>query len=144
MEASEIVQICLTPEQAEVLAPFVLATGAKRENAIFAVVVPEWSAEPGETTWQLQAIVAPAKVGHKIKRLILETSKPRAVAAKTPRVERIAKVMTAAAPTKRAQNDPGAISQKPDSALRTGKLAAKAMLAKAEQPALFPSSLMED
>jgi hypothetical protein len=139
MEGSEILQIRLTPEQAAVLSPLVIAAAAKRENAIFSVVVPAWSVEAGETIWQLQAIVAPAKVGHKIKRLILETSKPRAVAAKTPRVERIAKVMTAAMATKRAQNDPGAISQKPDATpVRIGKLTkyANAARVKEEQPCL--------
>ena len=140
MDGNEILQIHLTSEQAAVFSPLVLAAAAKRENAIFAVTVPEWSVEDGETRWHLQAIVAPARIGGKIRALILESAKPRAAAAKTPSVERVCKVMTAAGATKRAQNDPRVISRKLEP-LRTGKLV-KAMRATEEQQQLpYESSL---
>jgi hypothetical protein len=73
--ALKIICLRLTREQAEQLAPLTIDAARNRENVLFvSVVVPNWSAEG--STWELQAIRIPAKIGHKIKALLLQAQKP--------------------------------------------------------------------
>jgi hypothetical protein len=67
----KVIRLKLTPEQAEQLTPLAIDAASSRQNVLFiATVVPFWS--PGEeaTVWELQTTVMPAKIGHKVKKLI--------------------------------------------------------------------------
>jgi hypothetical protein len=70
-QASSIVRLELTAQQTEQLAPIVLDAASKHENVLFiSVVVPFWSPVFGTTVWDLQVVVVPARIGHKILKLI--------------------------------------------------------------------------
>ena len=70
---SKVVRLTLTSSQVEQLAPLAIAAGLERKNVLFITsVVPFWSAQKGETVWELQVlkISPPAPLGSKIVRLI--------------------------------------------------------------------------
>jgi hypothetical protein len=70
-ERQRLVSFQLTQQQTEQLAPIVLDAASKHKNVLFiSVVVPFWSSVFGTTVWDLQVIVVPARIGHKILKLI--------------------------------------------------------------------------
>jgi hypothetical protein len=67
----KVVRLQLTPEQSEQLAPLALDAASNRQHILFvATVVPFWSPDEEATVWELQTTVIPAKIGHKVKKLI--------------------------------------------------------------------------
>jgi hypothetical protein len=66
-----VIKLELTPGQTKQLAPLVIDAAGNRENVLFvAAAVPSWSPKDGETIWELQVVTLPAKIGHKIVKLI--------------------------------------------------------------------------
>jgi hypothetical protein len=73
-DASRVVRLELTAQQTEQLGPLVQQAAADRKNLIFfAVVVPFW--RDGTTIWELQTTVIPARIGHKIIKLVASQKK---------------------------------------------------------------------
>jgi hypothetical protein len=69
LPAAGIVRIQLTAEQGEELAPLVHQAAANPKNLLFfALAVPFWREDA--TVWELQTIVIPASIGHKIIKLV--------------------------------------------------------------------------
>lgn len=89
--SGRVTTIALTDQQAEQLSTLVIAAAASRQNVLFSVAVPEWPAERGETIWLLQAIAVPARIGHKVRKLLVESTKSRKAAVATPSFEDKAK-----------------------------------------------------
>jgi hypothetical protein len=64
-----VVCIQLTEQQAERMAPLVQKAAAQHKNVLFfALDVPFWQNEA--IVWELQATVIPARIGHKILKLV--------------------------------------------------------------------------
>jgi len=73
--ASDVVQVPLSAEQSRQLAPLVHRAAERRENVIFfAVAIPFWSLQEQSVVWELQVKIIPAKLGEKIKKLVLGSS----------------------------------------------------------------------
>lgn len=71
-----VVRLRLTGEQAEQLTPLVLQASGRHENVIFfAVAVPFWSLQDRSVVWELQVTKIPARLGQKVKKLILTADK---------------------------------------------------------------------
>jgi hypothetical protein len=69
-----VIKLPLTPGQTEQLAPLAIEAAGNRENVLFvAAAVPFWSPKDGETVWELQVISLPAKIGHKILKLVRDS-----------------------------------------------------------------------
>ena len=68
---SGVVRLELTLEQAEQLAPLVMH-GAESKNTVFFAVTVPFSSETG-TVWEFQVVEIPAKIGHKVLKLVRET-----------------------------------------------------------------------
>jgi hypothetical protein len=72
----DVVQVPLSAEQARQLAPLVHRAAERSKNVIFfAVAIPFWSLQQQSVVWELQATIIPARLGEKIKKLVLG-SKP--------------------------------------------------------------------
>jgi hypothetical protein len=69
-----VIKLELTPGQTEQLTPLAIEAAGNRENVLFvAGAVPFWSPQNGETVWKLQVVTLPAKIGHKIVKLIRDS-----------------------------------------------------------------------
>jgi hypothetical protein len=69
-----VIKLALTLGQTEQLTPLVREAAGNRENVLFvATAVPFWSPQDGETVWELQVVSLPAKIGHKIVKLIRDS-----------------------------------------------------------------------
>jgi len=74
-ERQNVVCLQLTPEQTKQLAPLAIEAGKRHENTVFvAVTVPYWSRQDGATLWELQVVRIKAKLGAKVKKLILTST----------------------------------------------------------------------
>ena len=74
-QCSKVIRLQLTPDQADQLAPLAIDAARSHQNLLFvATVMPFWSQEEAATIWELQTTAIPAKIGHKLKKLILETN----------------------------------------------------------------------
>jgi hypothetical protein len=70
---SNVVRIQLTAQQVEQLAPLVQQSIERRENILFvATAVPFWL--NGTAIWELQSTVIPARIGQRIRKLVLSES----------------------------------------------------------------------
>jgi hypothetical protein len=76
--ASDVIQVPLSVEQARQLAPPLAHRAAEQcKNVIFfAVAIPFWSLQEQSVVWELQATIIPGRLGEKIKKLVLNGSKP--------------------------------------------------------------------
>jgi hypothetical protein len=69
-----VIKLKLTPGQIEQLTPLVIEAAGNRENVLFvAAAAPSWSAQDAETVWELQVVLLPARIGHKILKLIRDS-----------------------------------------------------------------------
>ena len=76
-ETPSVVCLQLSLDQARQLAPLAIEATRSGENVLFvAVALPFWSQDLGAVVWEFQAIKSPARIGHKILKLIHETQKP--------------------------------------------------------------------
>jgi hypothetical protein len=70
--ASDVIRVPLSTEQARQLAPLVHRAAEQGENVIFvATAIPYWSSQDQTVVWELQPTVIPARLGQKIKKLVL-------------------------------------------------------------------------
>jgi hypothetical protein len=70
VSTAAIVRLRLTAEQANQLAPIVKCAATCRQNVLFvALCAPFWNGDGA--FWELQTTVIPARIGHKIRKLII-------------------------------------------------------------------------
>jgi hypothetical protein len=73
--ATDVIRVPLSAGQARQLAPLVHRAAERRENVIFfAVAIPFWSLEEQSVVWELQVKIIPAKLGEKVKKLVIGSS----------------------------------------------------------------------
>ena len=66
---TDIIRLKLTAEQASQLAPLATRAAASRQNVLFvALCAPFWNGDG--TFWDLQTTLIPARIGHKIIKLV--------------------------------------------------------------------------
>jgi hypothetical protein len=69
---TKVVHLELTNLQVDQLAPLVIEASGKRENVLFiCAAVPFWSREEAATIWEFQVVTIPARIGERLKKLIL-------------------------------------------------------------------------
>jgi hypothetical protein len=68
---TDVIRFPLSTAQARQLAPLVHRAAEWGENVLFvATAIPYWSWEDESVVWQLETVIAPARIGEKIKKLI--------------------------------------------------------------------------
>ena len=70
-DSKRLIRLQLLPEQVEGLAPLVTHGSESKNTLFFAVTVP--FSCPSGVTWEFQVVEIPAKIGHKILKLIGES-----------------------------------------------------------------------
>jgi hypothetical protein len=74
--ASDVIRIPLSVGQARQIAPLVHRAAERHENVIFfSVAIPVWSPQDQAVVWELQTTLIPARLGQKIKKLVLGGNK---------------------------------------------------------------------
>jgi hypothetical protein len=67
--ASAVIRLALTTAQARQLAPLVHAAADRHENVIFiATAIPYWSSQDQSAVWELETVIAPARIGEKLRK----------------------------------------------------------------------------
>jgi hypothetical protein len=78
MNDAPIIELRLTPDQAEQLAPLVRTAASRRENVLFFSTAAPYI-DDGQARWRLQAASVSFRTGQKILKLIaLDTEPPSA------------------------------------------------------------------
>lgn len=69
---SDVIRFPLCAEQARLIPPLVLEAAKNHQNVIFfAVTLPFWSAQEEAVFWELQITTISARLGQKIRKMVL-------------------------------------------------------------------------